>query len=78
MATMFQWLRQRPPAVPLPIKYTSSCREDQRLSTEGKVVSKNRNISKIQRGGGRFHQPPPPFVPRWGMTLRVRPRVNKK
>ena len=25
---------------PLPLKYTSSCREDQRLSTDGKIVSK--------------------------------------
>ena len=34
------WWRQRPSAAPPPIKYTSSCREDQRLSTEGKMVSK--------------------------------------
>ena len=27
------------------IKYTSSCREDQRFSTEGKIVSKYCNIS---------------------------------
>ena len=40
------WWRQRPPAEPPHIKYTSSCREDQRLSTEGKIVSKYCNISK--------------------------------
>ena len=34
------WWRHRPPAAPPPIKYTSFCREDQRLSTEGKIVSK--------------------------------------
>ena len=33
-------LRHRPPAAPPPIEYTSSCREDQRLSTESKIVSK--------------------------------------
>ena len=44
-----------------PIKYTWSCREDQRLSNEGKIVSKYCNISKT-RGGVRQ----PPLVPRWG------------
>ena len=34
------WWRHRLPAAPPPIKYTSSCREDQKLSTEGKIVSK--------------------------------------
>ena len=29
-------------------------------------------------GRGSFNPPPPPsLVPRWGMNLRVRPRVNK-
>ena len=55
------WWRHRPPAAPPPIKYTWSCREDQRLSTEGKIVSKYCNISKT-RGGVRQ----PPLVPRWG------------
>ena len=55
------WWHQRPPAAPPPIKYTSSCREDQRLSTEGKIVSKYCNISKTQGG---VHQPP--LVPLWG------------
>ena len=51
MATMFG---DRPPAAPSPIKYTSSCREDQRLSTEGKIISKYCNMSKTQ---GEFHHP---------------------
>jgi len=52
------WWRHRPPAAPPPIKYTSSCREDQRLSTESKIVSKYCNISKPLGG---FHPPPPPW-----------------
>ena len=34
------WCRHRSPAAPPPTKYTSSCWEDQRLSTKGKIVSK--------------------------------------
>ena len=34
-----------------PIKYTFSCKEDQRLSTEDKIVSKYCNISKTQGRG---------------------------
>ena len=61
--------------VPPPIKYSSSCLEDQtRCSTEGKIVSTYCNISKT-RGGGSFSSPPP-LVTRWCMTLRVRPRVT--
>ena len=49
------WWRHRPPAAPPPIKYTSSCREDQRLSTEGKIVSKYYNrgdwLSLLYHGG---------------------------
>ena len=37
------WWRSRPPAAPLPIKYTLSCQGDQRLSTEGKTF---RNAAK--------------------------------
>ena len=51
------WWRHRPPAAPPPIKYTSSCREDQRLSTEGKIVSKHCNILKTL--GGAIHPSPP-------------------
>ena len=59
----------RPPAAPPPIKYTSSCREDQRRSTEGKIVSKYCNLSKTQGEGGVHHPnppPPTPLVPRRG------------
>ena len=58
---------QRPPAAPPPIKYTSSCWEDQRLSTKGKIVLKYCNISKwntatYQNLCGRVPstRPPPP------------------
>ena len=44
------WCHYRPPAAQPPIKYSSSCREDQRLSTEGKIVSKYCNLSKTQGG----------------------------
>ena len=57
----------RPPAAPPPIKYTSSCREDQRCSTEGKIVSKYCNLSKTQGEGGSITPTPPdPLVPRRG------------
>ena len=47
-----------PPAVPPPIKYTSSCREDQRLCSEGKIVSKYCNILKtLGAGRGSIHPP---------------------
>ena len=56
----------RPPAAPPPIKYTSSCREDQRRSTEGKIVSKYCNLSKTQGEGGSIPPPSDPLVPRRG------------
>ena len=37
------WWRHRP-LTAQPIRYSSSCREDQRLSTEGEIVSKYCNI----------------------------------
>ena len=40
------WWRHGSPAAPPSIKYTLSCWEDPRLSTEGKIVSKYCNISK--------------------------------
>ena len=55
---LFCW-RQKPPAAPPPIKYTSSCSEDQRFSTEGKIVSKYCNISKTL-GRGSINSPHPP------------------
>ena len=39
------WWRHKLPASPPPIKYTSSCREDQRLSSKDKIFSKYSNIS---------------------------------
>ena len=54
------------------IIYTSSCWEDQRLFTEGKIVLKYYNISKTL-GEGVY---PPPLVPWWGMNLHVHLRVE--
>ena len=57
-----------------PIKYILSCREDQRLSIEGKIVSKYCNILKTS---GRVSiNPRPSLYHGGGMNLRVRPRVN--
>ena len=67
----------RPPAAPPPIKYTSSCREDQRCSTEGKIVSKYCNLSKTQGEGGSIPPPyPTPLCHGGGMALIVRLRVR--
>ena len=62
------------PAAPLPIQYISSFREDQRLSTKGKLVSKCCNTSKTQGGGGgSIH---PLLYHGGGMNLHLRPRVK--
>ena len=64
------WWRHRSPVAPPPIKYISSCWEDQKLST-GKSFSKYCNISKTLARRSIFStDPPPPSVPRWGMNLR--------
>ena len=65
------WWRHRPPAAPLPIKYISSCREDQRLSTKGgKKHIKNPSGGG---GGGSIH----PFLYHGGgMNLHLRQRVK--
>ena len=65
------WWRHR--ALP-PIKYTSSCREDQRLFAEGKIFSKYCNISKTLGGSIR----PPPLRTMVGVwiCMYVRPRVK--
>ena len=54
--------------MPPPIKYTSSCRGDQRLST--KIISEYCNISKTLGGGGFGRGG-------GGMNLHVHLRVNK-
>ena len=72
------WWRHRPPAAPPLIKYSLSPREDQRLSTEGKIVSEYSNIPKPLRG---FHQPPPPpstFTTLVGLCRRAPPMDNFK
>ena len=55
------------------IIYTSSCWEDQRLFTEGKIVLKYYNISKTL--GGSIN-PPPPLCRGGGKNLRVHLRVK--
>ena len=58
------WCRHRPPAAPPPIKYTSSCWENQRLFT--KDISKTLGRSFIN----------PRFYHGVGMILLVLPRVK--
>ena len=70
MATMFGDITG-PSAAPPLIKYSSPCREDQRLSTESKIFSNYCNISKTLGG---VH--PPPSFHGGGMNLHVRPRIN--
>ena len=55
------WWCYRSPAAPPPITYifTSSCREDQRLSTEGKILFEILQHIRNSREGS--HHPPPPF-----------------
>ena len=67
-------------AAPLPIKYTSTCQEDQRLSTKGKIASKYCNIKSLKTpGSGSITTPPLPrlFFQGGSKNLRVRPRVKK-
>ena len=70
------WWRHRPSAAPPPLKYTSSCREGQRISAEGKIVSKYCNISKSHGGGGVLMEPPPCTTV--GVWLRVYVRGLKQ
>ena len=51
------------------------CRENRRLSTEGKIVSKHCSVSKTQEGS---LNPSPPLYAGGVITLRVRPRVKQK
>ena len=62
------WWRHRSPAAPPLIKYTSFGGENQRISTEGKIVSKYCNRSKTLRGEGG-HQPPPTTCTTIGVWL---------
>ena len=68
------WWRHRPPAAPPSIKYTSSCREKMKgFPLKAKSFRNTAMYQKLkERGGGQSS----PLVPRWGMTLRVCPRVN--
>ena len=61
--------------MPPPTKYTSLCREDQRLYSEGKILLRHCNISKttLQRRGGPSTHPPPPLYHSGGLC--VCPRV---
>ena len=43
----YVWWRQRPPAALPPIEYTSSCREDQMLSTEGKIFQSTETYQEL-------------------------------
>ena len=61
--------RHVPLAAQLPLKYTSSCSENQRIFAKGKIVSKYRKL----RGTGPSS---PPLVPRWGYEFASRPRVK--
>ena len=66
------WRRHRPPAVPPPIKYSSSCWEDKRLFTMTQNLSKYCSISKTQGRGSIDANPqplPPPTSP--CKTVRV-------
>ena len=71
------WWRHKLPASPPPIKYTSSCREDQRLSSKDKIFSKYSNISLTLGRGSIKPPPPPPFVPRWRVWLSVYVQASK-
>ena len=53
-----------PSAAPSPIKYTSSCTEDQRFSTEGKTLSGVGPSTHLYHGGGK--------------NLHVRPKYEKQ
>ena len=76
------WWRHRPPAAPPLIKYTLSCRGDQRLSHEGKIVSEySKILQNIKTCRGLISHPPPPHPPCTtlvGLCTRVPPRVNIK
>ena len=51
------WWRHRRPAVPQPMKYTSSCQEDQRLSTKVKLFQNTATYQKLRGGVPSTHPP---------------------
>ena len=73
MAQRWRILLVASQACSIALKYTLPRKEDQRFSTEGRIVSKYCNISKTP-GRGSIH--PPPLYQGGGMNLRVRPRVK--
>ena len=58
------------------VKYTSSCIEDQRLSTDVKIVLKYCKISKTVGRVPSINTPPPPLVPWCGYEFACTSRVN--
>ena len=60
------WWRHRPSAAPPPLKHTSSCWEDQRLSTKVKIALKYSVLQHIKKSGNWFYSPPLLYVPLWG------------
>ena len=66
------WWRHRPPAAPPFIRYTSSCWEDQRLFSEGKIASKYCSIPKAL-GRGPWPPPPPAYF-----SIKMRSEGPKK
>ena len=66
------WWRDRPPATPSRIKYTSSCWEDQRLSTDGKIEI----LQRIKNCRARGVPSPRLLYHGGGKNMRVRTRVK--
>ena len=60
------WWRHRPSAAPPSLKHTSSCWEDQRFSTKGKIALKYSVLQHIKNSGNWFYSPPLLYVPFWG------------
>ena len=63
--------RHRPSAASQSIKFSSFFRENQRLSTEGKIFSKYRNISETHGRDSINPHPPTTLVPRRELRLCV-------
>ena len=65
------WWRHRPSAAPPPLKHTSSCWEDQRLSTKGKIALKYSVLQHIKNSGNWFYSPPPLVCTIVGVSICV-------